>query len=347
VVTFPGYLAVYREGSDEENGDGDEATLPAGLKEGAGADLSSLEGEQHFTKPPPRYTDASLIKELEQNEIGRPSTYAQIIAVLIDRKYAEREKRQMIPTELGRIVCSLVVELFPDIFQVEFTAGMEDELDRIESGQDEFLKVMTDFWGPFDAGLESADGNISDALDGIRIRLMERLGINEAPRCKEEGCKAGPMHLKFGRYGWFWTCSGWPECKGTKEVDELKGPEEELEEYDEKCPECSADMVVKNGRFGKFLACTRYPECKGSMPIPLGVDCPECGQPLAKRKTKKGRTFYGCTGYPDCDFASWSKPVATRCPTCDYGILVERDTKKEGHHYHCPKCRSVIDPDAL
>jgi len=347
VITFPGYLAVYREGTDEENDKGDEDTLPAGLTEGRDAALQSLEGEQHFTKPPPRFTDATLIRDLEQNGIGRPSTYAQIIAVLIDRKYAERERKQLVPTELGRIVCDLVVELFPDIFQVEFTAGMEDELDKIESGQDEFIKVMQDFWSQFSSDLEGATTRIGDILNGIRERLKERLGITENEVCdSEDGC-GGSMSLRYGQYGWFWSCDNYPECKGTRPVKELEVPEEETEKYDEKCPECGAEMVVKNGRFGKFLACTRYPDCKGSMPIPLGVDCPECGKPLAKRKSKKGRTFYGCTGYPACDFASWSKPVATRCPTCDYAILVERDTKKEGHHYHCPKCKSVIDPDSL
>jgi len=345
VITFPGYLAVYREGTDEENGNGDEDTLPAGLTEGNRAELQSLEGEQHFTKPPPRFTDATLIRDLEQNGIGRPSTYAQIIAVLIDRKYAERERKQLIPTELGRIVCDLVVELFPDIFQVEFTAEMEDELDKIESGQDEFIKVMEEFYTPFSTDLEGAAGRIDEAFNRIRKRLMDRLGITEAPICEDEGC-GGPMILKFGRYGWFWACDDYPRCKGTRPVEQLGVPEEP-EEVDEKCPECGAGMVIKNGRFGRFQACTRYPDCKGSMPIPLGVDCPECGKPLAKRKSKKGRTFYGCTAYPECDFASWSKPVATRCSTCNYGILVERDTKKEGRHYHCPSCKSVIDPDSL
>ncbi|MFC1559141.1 type I DNA topoisomerase [Gemmatimonadota bacterium] len=348
VVTFPGYLAVYREGTDEENDKGDDDTLPAGLTEGRDALLESLEGEQHFTKPPPRFTDATLIRDLEQNGIGRPSTYAQIIAVLIDRKYAIREKKQLIPTELGRIVCDLVVELFPDIFQVEFTAGMEDELDKIESGQDEFVKVMQEFWSQFSNDLEGATSRIGDILEGIRERLKKRLGITENEVCDgKDGC-GGSMSLRYGQYGWFWSCDDYPTCKGTKPVKELVSlEEEETEQYDEKCPECAAEMVVKNGRFGKFLACTRWPDCKGSMPIPLGVDCPECGKPLAKRKSKKGRTFYGCTAYPECEFASWSKPVATRCPTCDYAILVERDTKKEGHHYHCPKCMSVIDPDSL
>ncbi len=373
VVTFPGYLAVYREGSDEENGPGGnggagdsagagagagagadgterDGELPAGLRQGAVAELRRLEAEQHFTKPPARFTEASLIKELEADGIGRPSTYAQIISVLLDRRYVERERASLRPTELGRIVNDLLVQLFPDIVQVEFTAGMESELDRIESGQDDFRAVMREFYRPFSEDLERVPERIEPIMEQIRAALMERCGITEVPECPD--C-AGSMYLRFGRNGWFWTCRSWPTCKGTAPLvcaDGIeRGGETEAEEppVEVNCPECGAGMVIKKGRYGRFLACSRYPDCKGSRPLLIGVDCPECGRPLAEKRTRRGKIFYGCTGYPGCDYALWDRPLARPCPTCGHPFLLEKTTKKEGHHLACPKCRSVYEPDAL
>jgi len=366
VVVFPGYLAVYREGTDEgEDGEGErngsvergkgsggDRELPPGLEQGAGAELRELEGEQHFTRPPARFTEASLVKELEADGIGRPSTYAQIISVLLDRRYVERERASLLPTDLGRIVNDLLSELFPDIIQVEFTAGMEAELDRIESGEDDFLAVMRDFYEPFAEDLTKAPERVGEIMEQIRAALMKRCEIEEIPDCPAEGCD-GMMYLRFGRNGWFWTCRNWPKCKGTAPFECADGSGGEGEghgeepEVDVVCPECGAAMVVKRGRFGRFLACSRYPDCKGSLPLLIGVDCPECGQPLAEKRTRKGKTFWGCSGYPECDFATWNKPVARACPTCGHPFLEEKTTKKEGHHLACPKCRSIYDPDRL
>lgn len=334
VLTFPGFLALYIEGKDEENGSEEgEKELPAGLTQGAEAVMEELAGEQHFTKPPPRFTEASLVKELEQNGIGRPSTYAQIISVLLDRQYVERERKSLLPTDLGRQVSELLVDLFPDVFQVEFTAKMEDELDKLETGQDEYVKVLSAFYEPFHRSLEEAGAR----LEEIKQNLQEETG-EACEKCGE------PMVIKWGRRGRFMACSGYPECKNTRSLEE---EEEESVPVDVKCPECESEMVVKNGRYGKFLACSRYPECKGTRPFLIGVDCPECGEPMSEKRTKKGRIFFGCSNYPKCDFASWDPPVQKKCPVCEYSILVEKGAKSGTPHYSCPKCKSVLDPESL
>lgn len=334
VMIFPGYLALYREGYDEENGPGEgEEELPSALTEGAEAGLEELTGEQHFTKPPPRFTEASLVKELEQNGIGRPSTYAQIISLLLDRKYVERDRKSLKPTDLGRSVSEILVDLFPDIFQVEFTAGMEDELDKIESGQDEYVSVLESFYVPFSRDLEDAKTRLKEIKEGLQEKT-------------EEVCeKCGrPMVIKWGRRGRFLACSGFPECKNTRSLEE---EEPAPAPVDVNCPECGSEMVVRNGRYGRFLACRRYPECKGTRPMLIGIDCPECGEPLAEKRSRKGRIFYGCTNYPTCKFASWGVPVNRACPVCSYPILVEKETRSEGRHFSCPKCKSIIDPESL
>ena len=344
VVTFPGYLVLYREGTDDGNGD-EEGGLPSGLIESVPAELLEVEGEQHFTKPPARYTEASLVKQLEQDGIGRPSTYAQIISVLLDRRYVVRERKTLIPTELGRIVKDLAVGLFPDIFQVEFTARMEEELDRIESGQDDYVTVMRDFYEPFSTDLERAPAGIGTILERIEEQFRRRCGIEGDEVCDECG---HPMKLRFGRRGWFWSCTDFPACKGAKPVGCNGAVEqEEAAPEDARCPECGSEMVVKTGRYGRFLACSRYPECRGTRPFPVGASCPECGRPMAEKRSRKGRVFYGCTGYPDCRFATWDPPVDMKCPVCDYPILVEKTTKKDGHHFHCLKCKAVLDPATL
>jgi DNA topoisomerase-1 len=334
VVIFPGYLAIYREGTDDPNNSGtDDGDLPAGLAEGRPARLHELEEIQHFTKPPARFTEASLVKELEQDGIGRPSTYAQIISVLIDRTYVSRERKSLIPTDLGRTVSRILVNLFPDIFQVEFTAQMEEELDKIESGQDDYVSVLSHFYEPFARDIEEAQKEVPKIKEGLQEDTGEA--------CEECG---KPMVIKWGRRGRFQACSGYPECKFTRPLAE---EEEEQIQVDARCPDCDAEMTVKSGRFGRFLACTRYPDCKGTLPLPVGVNCPECGRPMAEKRSRKGRVFYGCTGYPECKFATWDPPVDKRCPVCDYAILVDKTTKTDGHHLHCPGCKAVLDPESL
>jgi DNA topoisomerase-1 len=247
VLTFPGYLAVYREGADNgEEEDDDDRSLPAGLAEGLAAALEDLTGEQHFTKPPPRFTEASLVKELEADGIGRPSTYAQIISVLLDRKYTERENKSLVPTELGRKVNDLLVDLFPDIFQVAFTARLEEELDKVESGQHTFEEVLRNFYAPFSQDLEAATGKVKE----IKKDLQEKTG-EACPECGK------PLVVKWGRRGRFIACSGFPDCTFTRPLEE-----EEQQEAPEGvvCPDCGAPMVVKNGRFGR-CARGRSPSC--------------------------------------------------------------------------------------
>jgi DNA topoisomerase-1 len=333
VLTFDGYLTLYREGSDE-NGE-EEGQLPAGLVEGRPATLEELDTEQHFTKPPARFTEASLVRELEQDGIGRPSTYAQIISVLLERTYVDRAGKSLSPTDLGRRVSRLLVDLFPDIFQVPFTARMEEELDKIESGQDALRDVLKAFYEPFARDLAAA----SERVGTIKQELQEST---------DQTCElcGKPMVVKWGRRGRFLACSGWPECKQTRPLPEEEAALNGAVPSGTVCPECGAAMAVKHGRFGRFLACTRYPECKGTRPLLIGVACPECGQPLAEKQSKKGKVFYSCTGYPDCRFALWDRPVARVCPVCEYPILVERTNRTEGEHLYCPKCQAVLRPDA-
>ncbi len=334
VLIFDGYLTLYREGNDE-NGEEEEGQLPAGLQEDRPATLEELESEQHFTKPPARFTEASLVRELEQDGIGRPSTYAQIISVLLERKYVDRAGKSLSPTDLGRRVNGLLVDLFPDIFQVAFTARMEEELDKVESGQDTLQDVLKAFYEPFARDLAAASGRVGT----IKQELQERTDQT----CEECG---RPMVVKWGRRGRFLACSGWPECKQTRPLPEEEAALNGAVPVGVVCPECGAAMAVKNGRFGRFLACTRYPECKGTRPLLIGVACPECGQPLAEKQSRKGKVFYSCTGYPGCRFASWDRPVARACPVCEYPLLVERTNRTEGEHLYCPKCQAVLRPDA-
>jgi DNA topoisomerase-1 len=305
-VRFPGFRAVYFESRDDgQDEDADTRALPE-LVAGDPLRLLDLFPEQHFTEPPPRYTEASLVKALEENGIGRPSTYAPIISTLQDRDYVERVGRQLRPKELGFLVTDLLTEHFADFVDVGFTAGMEEELDEIASGERHWQPVVEQYYGPL---VEA----VSKAAEAPAIQEQ----TNET--CHECGA---PMVIRWGRFGKFLACSRYPECKGSRP---LSHEEEQQAVTDEKCPECGADMTVKMGRFGRFLACTRYPECKGSKPFltKIGIDCPECGGSLVQRKARGrgGRVFYGCSNYPTCNFTSWSRPQPEPCPTCGYLVV--------------------------
>jgi DNA topoisomerase-1 len=305
VVKFPGFMAVYIEGQDNGNGNGDKADAPATLPNLTKGDLLillALNPEQHFTQPPPRFTEASLVKELEENGIGRPSTYAAIISTIQDRGYVEKDARQLKPTELGFLVTDLLVESFPRILNVEFTAHMEEELDKVEEGRVEWHETMREFYGPFKENLEKAQ------------KEMKNVKAEEVPTDIVCDKCAKVMVIKWGRLGKFLACSGYPECRNTTDFTTDENgkvePVEKKVETDEKCPECDAPMVVKNGRFGRFLACSKYPDCKTTRPYSTGVPCPEegCGGMLVERRTKKGRVFFGCSNYPKCKHAAWKLP---------------------------------------
>ena len=323
VMQFDGFLKVYADkAADEEN----KVRIPV-LEEGDALRLLDVSNTRHETQPPPRYTDASLIKELEDKGIGRPSTYAAIIGTVIERGYVERERSTLSPTELGRAVLSILLKILPDIFEVGFTARMETELDKVESGEDDWVQVMNDFYQPFSEDLERADAMKAE-LKGI---------VTEEVDVKCETC-GKPMVKRWGRHGQFLACSGFPECKTTKPL------EEDDVKVDAVCPECGGEMLARVGRYGRFLACKRYPECKGTRAFTLGIKCPveHCDGELKEKRTKKGRVFYGCDRFPKCKFATWDKPVARTCPACSYPIMVEKATRAKGRHLKCPRCKHEV-----
>lgn len=314
VVRFAGFMAIYTEDVDDttdEEGNG----LPI-LKEGETLRALSIEPHQHFTQPPPRYTEATLVKELEAKGIGRPSTYATIISTIQDRRYVEKIEGKFKPTELGILVNDLLVQRFSDVMDYNFTARMEDKLDKVESGRFGWVDVVMDFYKPFNSDLSKA---------------MEDIGkVRPADIPTEEVCeKCGkPMVIKWGRHGRFVACSGFPECKNRRSLKEESAQSREIEQTDEVCERCGSPMVIKSGRFGKFLSCSRYPECKNAKPYGIGIKCPEDHGEIVERKTKKGKIFYSCSNYPKCKFATWYKPIPKNCPKCIDGVLAEKTTKK-------------------
>ncbi len=306
VMKFPGFTRVYEVGLDNgekagEKEKAEEGLLPP-LEKGEEAELMEVTPSQHFTQPPPRYTEATLVKELEERGIGRPSTYAAILSTIQDRGYVEKEARRLRPTELGRLVNELLVRSFPEILDAEFTAHMEEELDMIEEGKLQWRELMEEFYAPFSRRL----GNAMVEMKSVKEEVTPTDVICE--KCSK------PMVIKWGRRGKFLACTGYPECKNTGDftTDESGAVKmaEKTTETEEKCPECSSPMVIKNGRFGRFLACSRYPECKKTLPFSTGVPCPEegCDGVLLERRTKKGRVFYGCSRYPACRHATWKLP---------------------------------------
>ncbi len=298
-IKFQGFTAVYVEGVDVE--EEKEEKLPS-LKKDDIHKLSELMPAQHFTQPPPRYTEASLVKELEEKGIGRPSTYATILSTIQERDYVQKEKNQLKPTELGFMVTDLLIQSFPEILDVTFTAHMEEELDMIEEGKMQWRNTMKEFYGPFKESLEKAKKD------------MKNVKAEETPTdlvCEKCG---KTMVIKWGRKGKFLACSGYPECKNTKDFtvnEEGKVvPMERVEEITETaCPKCGKPMVVKSGRFGRFLACSDYPDCKTTLPLTTGIPCPnDDGGVLVERRTKRGRVFYSCSNYPKCSYATWEIP---------------------------------------
>jgi len=284
--------------------------------------------EQHFTQPPPRYTDASLVKALEEENIGRPSTYATIVTSITKRDYVEREGRALKPTELGMLVTRLLVTHFPDVFNVEFTAGMEEELDEVEEGKREWQHVVRDLWTPLSKDLESVKKKTGE----IKKSLQEKTDIT-CPACGNH-----KLVKKFGRNGAFLACPGYPECKHTQPLDQAEMPVP----VEGTCPLCGSGLVARQGPYGRYIHCERRPECKFTKPFTLGVPCPQCGQgELCEKRSRKGKLFYSCTRYPDCDYALWDKPVAVACPNGDSPLMVEK-TYKSGPALVCPKCRAKV-----
>ena len=336
VLRFPGWLRVYGRDEDDEAEEGRLPELAVGLALAVasapavagdgGEPRAVVRPEQHFTQPPPRYTDASLIKALEEQNIGRPSTYATIVSTITKRDYTEREGRSLKPTDLGRLVNRLLVDTFPDVFNVEFTALMEEELDEVEEGQREWHSVVRQLWNPLSLDLEQAKKKTKE----IKASLQETTDIT-CPSCGKHR-----LVKKFGRNGAFLACPGYPECKHTQPLDasELPVP------VPGTCELCGSALVARNGPYGRYIHCVRRPECKFTKPFTLGVTCPECQQgELAEKRSRKGKTFYSCTRYPACKFALWDRPRPQQCPECGAPFLVEK-TGKRGASLQCVRCKA-------
>ncbi|MBU1881638.1 type I DNA topoisomerase, partial [bacterium] len=328
VRLFDGFQKVYPLDSDNN---AKLPPLPVGFGPGFPLALENVETKQHFTQPPARYTEASLVKALDELGIGRPSTYATIIGVLFDRTYIKRDRRKLLPTDLGETVAKILVELFPDIFDVGFTARMEEQLDNVEDGTS-WITVIKEFYGPFENSLEVAESKRSD----IKKKVQEVTDKN----CEKCG---RPMVLKWGRRGRFLACSGFPECKNSQ-------PLEAPQETGLMCPDCDGGkLVIKQGKFGRFLGCSNYPKCKHVEPIKTGVSCPkpDCAGELVERSSKKGR-FWGCSAYPKCTYRSAQQPVPVECDQCGYPYMVSPRSPQDEGQLICPKCKhtAAVKTDA-
>jgi len=331
IVKFPGFMQVYVESGDDEAAEKDikqgDKILPE-LNKGEKLKLHEIDPEQHFTQPPARFSEAMLVKKLEEEGVGRPSTYAAIISVIKDRAYVESEERRLAPTKLGYLVSDLLLEHFPKFMTTKFTADMESQLDQIEVGETEWVKTLQSFYTPFKLDLDEAEKKIGDS----EVEETDEI----CDKCSQ------PMIVKWGRFGKFMACSGYPDCKNTKQIAKEGSDGKAVSEsttVEGACDKCQSSLILKVGRFGKFIACSNYPDCKFTKPIDLGIKCPkeDCKGKIAARRSKKGRMFYGCTAYPNCDFVSWDKPVPEPCPKCDNAYTVEKWKKDEGTSIICPE----------
>ncbi|MEG1477906.1 MAG: type I DNA topoisomerase [Clostridiales bacterium] len=317
VVIFPGFMKVYKSDKKDD-------VLPD-IKEGENLKLLALHPEQHLTQAPAPYTEGTFAKTLEKLGIGRPSTYVTIIETVVSRGYVSRKEKALHPTELGIVVNDLLMEYFPDILNVEFTATMEDELDKVEKGNMEWQEVLRNFYGPFSERLAKAEEDIGE------IELQDEVSDIICENCGKN------MVFKMGRYGKFLACPGYPQCRNVKSVDkDGKVAEKEEEESDIVCEQCGSKMVIKRGRYGKFLACPNYPDCKNikSIDQEIGVKCEKCGNELVKKRSKKGKVFYGCKGYPECETTYWNLPIEAVCPDCGRH-MVEKTNKKQETTVYC------------
>ena len=328
VIKFPGFMSVYEETNDDEQKDNNSSYLPA-MQENEKLSGSGIEAEQHFTQPPARYTEATLIKALEEKGIGRPSTYTPTITTIIQRGYVERVSKALAPTPLGEATNALMVDHFSDIADSGFTAGMEENLDEIESGEKALIDVLEKFYKDFNAEILKAE-------EGIKDKSYKLPVVETDITCEKCG---STMVIKSGRFGKFAACPKYPECKNTKPLDkdgkiaEPKKTEEESEKPavqkapdDIRCDICGGEMVIKRSRFGTFYACAKYPECKGTKPInrELDVPCPDCGSKLVIRRGRNRTVFYSCSSYPDCKFTSCDTPTNEKCPKCGKMLLKKR-----------------------
>jgi DNA topoisomerase-1 len=334
-VVNPGFMSVYQEGKDDATkSDKDEKILPA-MEVGDVVSLKAIRPEQHFTEPPPRYSEASLVRSLEEHDIGRPSTYASIISTLLQREYVELENKRFHPTDVGRVVGKFLVEHFTKYVDYGFTAELEDDLDAVSRGEKEWIPLLRHFWGPFKEQVEVKDKEVQ------RSDVTQELLDEDCPKC---GSK---LSSRLGRSGRFIGCTAYPECDYTRSIDgeetTVSAPEVVA---DRKCPKCDSDLWIRTGKYGKFIGCSSYPKCKHieslEQPTNTGVTCPQCNKgEILTRKSRRGKVFYSCSEYPGCDYALWNEPINEACPDCSWPILTIKTTKSRGKEKVCPQkdCR--------
>jgi DNA topoisomerase I len=346
-IKFPGFRTVYFESAMEKANQKDDKEDSEDLNSGQQSLLPELkvnevlspskpaESLEHWTSPPPRFNEASLVKALEEFGIGRPSTYASIISNIQDRGYVQKIENRFISTELGTVVCKMLMESFPDIMDIQFTAKIEELLDLIEEGEENWKKVLGDFWKKFEITLENAKE---------QMKNLKKTLIPTGVKCSK--CKDGMYFIKWGRNGQFLACSNYPDCNSSEDFKRnVEGvitiiPKEFAKDP---CPTCGKKLVVKRGKYGRFLACEDFPKCDTTGPYTLDVICPDCKKgKFAEKKSRFGKIFYGCTSYPDCKNALWDMPKKHDCPGCGYPIMCEKENKRDGKHLYCPKCKHKV-----
>ena len=327
VVVDPGFMKVYEESLDDGKKEPDQKMLPA-MKEGETIKVNDIVGEQHFTEPPPRFSEATLVKTLEEFGIGRPSTYASIISTLQNREYVYLETKRFYPTDVGRIVNKFLTNYFTQYVDYEFTARLEDELDAISRGEKQYKPVLKAFWEPFTELVKTTETSVQ-RKDVTQEQLDEA-----CPKCSK------PLSIRLGKRGRFVGCTAYPDCDFTRSLNEEAEPEAEA--MDKSCPDCQKPLQIKQGKYGKFIGCSGYPDCKHIEPLEkpqdTKVECPECKQgTILKRKSRYGKIFYSCARYPDCKYAIWNEPINQACPTCEWPITTIKVTKRKGTERVCPQ----------
>lgn len=336
VITDPGFMRVYQEGTDDNKAEdlGEERILPL-MEEGDHIHLKQLSCHQHFTEPPPRYSEATLIKALEECGIGRPSTYASIISTLQRREYALLENKRFRPTDVGRVVNRFLTQHFSRYVDYNFTAQLEDELDAISRGEKAWVPLLKEFWDPF-------KGQVDEITETVKRKDVTQETLEEnCPQCTK------PLTIRLGRRDRFIGCTGYPECTYTRSLNSSGEEDKEtenahMEVAGRNCPDCGHPLNIKQGRYGKFIGCSHYPKCKHVESLQkatdTGVDCPECHQgKMLKRRSRRGKIFFSCGRYPDCKYATWNEPIAEPCPQCAWPLLTLKTTKKRGNEYVCPR----------
>lgn len=329
-----GFLKAYEEGLDESKESKDEEDsnkkLPL-LEKGDRVKLKDIENKQHFTEPPPRYSEASLVKALEEHGIGRPSTYASIIGTLTQREYVKLENKRFIPTDVGRVVNKFLTQFFQQYVDYDFTAMLEDQLDAVARGEKEYIPLLKDFWEPFFGLVKHTEENVQ------RKDVTQEALDEKCPECQAQ------LATRLGRRGRFVGCTAYPECKYTRNLDDAAEPQAEPEIVEGRsCPACEKPLQIRKGRYGKFIGCTGYPECKHMEPLEKPADtqvsCPTCHEgTLLKRKSRYGKIFYSCATYPKCNYAVWNPPVTQPCPECEWPLTVIKTTKRKGTERVCPQ----------